>query len=67
MSGGKPASGVATFDVDRYAAHYLDLFEREPERLTEEQTHLFALMDWAQERRDLSTILRVQTLGNALR
>lgn len=62
----KPQSGVPSFDVDRYAAHYLDLFEREPERLAEEQTHLFALMDWAQERRDLGTILRVQTLGNAL-
>ncbi|MBL8744628.1 MAG: hypothetical protein JNK04_26145 [Myxococcales bacterium] len=62
----KPKSGIPSFDVDRYAAHYLDMFEREPERLVEEQTHLFALMDWAQERRELGTILRVQTLANTL-
>ena len=51
------------FDEDAIALHYLHLLERRPERLLAEQTHLFALMDWAQERRDLGAILRVQTLA----
>lgn len=62
----KRAGGTPRFDIDRYAQHYLELFEREPGRLSSEQTHLFALMDWAQERCDLATILRVQELSDKL-
>jgi len=57
---------TAVFEVDRYAAHYLALFERDPSRLVAEQTHLFSLMDWAQERRELPIILRVQALADRL-
>lgn len=59
-------SAQAPFDPDRYARHYLELLEREPSRLPAEQTHLFSLMDWAQAQRELSTILRVQALAEAL-
>lgn len=54
------------FQIDRYAKHYLSLFEREPSRVLSEQTHLFALMDWAQDTGDLTTILRVQELSTKL-
>jgi hypothetical protein len=54
------------FDYDRYANHYVELLEREPSRLGPEQTHLFSLMDWAQARGDLPTILRVRALAEAL-
>lgn len=56
----------ATFDEGAVAAHYLRLLEARPDRLETEQTHLFALMDWAQERGDLTTILRVQELAERL-
>ncbi len=61
---------VRVADEDAVARHYLHLLETraggEPGRLEEEQTHLFALMDWAQERGDLSTILRVGALAERL-
>lgn len=54
-------------DPDGVARHYLELLETAgAARLEEEQTHLFALMDWAQERGDLSTILRVNALVDRL-
>jgi hypothetical protein len=57
---------------DAVAQHYLELLETATaradgrRRLEEEQTHLFALMDWAQEHGDLSTILRVNALVDRL-
>jgi hypothetical protein len=57
---------ASAVDEDAVARHYLALLERHPGRLEAEQTHLFALMDWAQERGDLGTILRVQELAERL-
>lgn len=54
------------FDPDRLALRLLGWLERDPGRLRTEQTHLYALMDWAQERRELGLILRVQDLGEQL-
>lgn len=45
--------------------YYLDLLEKDPSRRLTEQTHLFAAMDYAQEKGDLATILRVQTIADA--
>lgn len=59
-------SSVLAFDEDRIAEHFLLLLENSPERIGAEQTHLFALMDWAQEKRDLTTILRVHKLAENL-
>lgn len=53
------------FDEDVIARHYLVLFERHPERVADEQTQLFALMDWAQERSDLDDILRVRAIAES--
>ncbi len=61
-----PLTKTLAFDEDAIAQHYLSLFEHRPERLVREQTHLFALMDWAQEKRDLSIILRVHELAAKL-
>ena len=54
------------FDAETISRHYLAWLERSPERILAEQTHLFALMDWAQEKRDLETILRVHALAALL-
>lgn len=54
------------FSEDAIALHYLRLLERRPERLAAEQTHVFALMDWAQDRRELGAILRVRALAEKL-
>lgn len=53
---------TSRFDVDRYATHYLKWFEASPEEALGEQTHLFALMDWAQAKRDVGLIVRVQAV-----
>lgn len=54
------------FDEDAIARHYLEWLEKRPDRILAEQSHLFALMDWAQEKRDLDTILRVHALAALL-
>lgn len=54
---------LADFDETPIALHYLSLFEREPERARDEQTQLFGLMDWAQERGELALILRVHAVA----
>lgn len=46
--------------------HYVGLLERHPERLVEEQTHLFAAMDQAHRRSDLDGMLRVERLLSRL-
>ena len=57
---------LLAFDEDAIALHYLELFEGTPARLSTDQSHLFALMDWAQEKRDLTIILRVHALAERL-
>ncbi len=54
---------AGTFDEDRIARHYLSLLENQPERIVDEETQLFALMDWAQARSNLDDILRVRTIA----
>ncbi len=54
------------FDEDVLAQRVLGWLERDPTTLQAEQTHLYSLMDWAQERRDLGLILRVQDLAERL-
>jgi hypothetical protein len=52
-------ASVAKEKLDR---HYLRLLERHPERVTLEQTHLFAAMDGANRRSDLREALRIERL-----
>lgn len=54
-------------DADALAVRMLALLEAHPERLRAEQTHLYALMDWAQAEARLEVILRVQDLAERLR
>jgi hypothetical protein len=54
------------FEAGRILEHYIDLLERHPERLDLEQTHLYAAMDYAQGRSDISFILRVGRLTASL-
>lgn len=51
-----------TFDLGRFYDHYVQLLEREPERLLLEQSHLFAAMDHAHRTGSLSAMLRVEAL-----
>lgn len=46
--------------------HYVALLEQEPERLMMEQTHLFAAMDHAHRTGDLTGMLRLERLLNAI-
>lgn len=51
-----------TFSQGRAFEHYVALLEREPERFTVEQTHLFAAMDHAHRIGDMASILRIERL-----
>jgi len=51
-----------SFDMARFFAHYVALLEGQPERLLEEQSHLFAAMDHAHRTSDLGAMLRVEEL-----
>ncbi len=51
---------------DRIARHYLAMFARAPETMLDEPTQVYALLDWAQDRKELSTSLRVQSLAAEL-
>jgi hypothetical protein len=53
-------------DAGAIATRMLALLESSPERLRVEQTHLYALMDWAQAESELDLILRVQDLAERL-
>lgn len=50
--------------ADDIATHYLNRFEAAPDRMEGEDTQLFALMDWAQDKGDLGLILRVKSLAD---
>ncbi len=58
---------VLKLDPSRVVSFYLRHFEAEPQRVAEDPTQLFALMDWAQEGGDVGQIVRVHALGEALR
>lgn len=58
---------LAPTESDELAEQMLALLEAHPDRLRAEQTHLYALMDWAQEKSKLHFILRVQHLAERLR
>ena len=49
-----------------YFRHYVSLLEREPSRVAQEQTHLFAAMDYAHRNSNLGESLRVQRLATLL-
>lgn len=49
-----------------YFRHYVQLLERQPERVAEEQTHLFAAMDYAHRNSALGEALRVHKLATLL-
>lgn len=59
---------LVTFDADEIAAYYLARFERGDGSLHAhgalDVTHLFALMDWAQQKGDVGLILRVRALND---
>lgn len=57
---------MSPMDGEALARGLLALLEAHPGRLRAEQTHLYALMDWAQEKSDLQIILRVQDLAERL-
>lgn len=58
------AEGDASSLRDEIGAHYLNRFEASPDRMEGEDTQLFALMDWAQDKGDLGLILRVKSLAD---
>ncbi len=49
-----------------YFNHYVPMLERDPRRVAEEQTHLFAAMDYAHRNSSLGEALRVQRLASLL-
>ncbi len=49
-------------DPRRMFDHYIELLERDPNRLDLEQTHLFAAMDFAHTASDLGAALRIERL-----
>jgi hypothetical protein len=53
-------------DDEGLSSALLHLLESEPARVQEEETHVFALLDWAQTTGDLGTILRVHALAERL-
>ena len=53
---------LAMYEPGRAFEYYVSLLEREPARLMLEQTHLFAAMDHAHRRGDLSSMLRIERL-----
>lgn len=55
-----------SFDSGTIARHYVELLEREPSRLSLEQTHLFGAMDWAHRAGDLGEMLRIERLLGVL-
>ena len=56
----KLVSGKVYFD------HYVSLLERHPDRVAQEQTHLYAAMDYAHRHSSLGETLRVQNLATLL-
>lgn len=50
----------------RYFDYYVPLLERHPARVAEEQTHLYAAMDYAHRNSSLGDTLRVQSLATLL-
>jgi hypothetical protein len=52
--------------AERVAAHYVTLLERHPERLELEQSHLFAAMEHASRKNDMSALLRIDALARRL-
>ncbi len=52
--------------AERVFEHYVKLLERHPERLELEQSHLFAAMEHAYRKSDMSAILRVNALAHRL-
>jgi hypothetical protein len=59
-------AGRTKSDADRVFSYYVTLLERHPERLELEQSHLFAAMEHASEKKDMHAILRVQALARRL-
>ncbi len=53
-------------DPGQVARWYLRHFEEEPRRVADDPTQLFALMDWAQETREVGAFVRVHALAEAL-
>jgi hypothetical protein len=53
-------------DADRVFSHYVTLLERHPERLELEQSHLFAAMEHASRKNDMSSLLRIEALARRL-
>jgi hypothetical protein len=51
---------------ERVFAHYVELLERHPERMELEQSHLFAAMEHAYRKGDLTMLLRVNALARQL-
>lgn len=53
-------------DPDRAFSHYVRLLEQHPERLEQEQTHLFAAMEHASRKHDMNALLRIEALVRRL-
>jgi hypothetical protein len=53
-------------DAERVFSHYVTLLERFPKRLELEQSHLFAAMEHASRKNDMSSLLRIEALARRL-
>jgi len=53
-------------DADRVFSHYVAMLEKHPERLELEQSHLFAAMEHASRKNDMSSLLRIEALVRML-
>jgi hypothetical protein len=53
-------------DADTVFEHYVTLLEKHPERLENEQSHLFAAMEHASRKNDMMALLRIEALARGL-
>jgi hypothetical protein len=53
-------------DAERVFEHYVTLLEKRPERLQDEQSHLFAAMEHASRKNDMMALLRIEALARGL-
>jgi hypothetical protein len=53
-------------DADTVFEHYVTLLEQHPERLENEQSHLFAAMEHASRKNDMMALLRIEALARGL-
>ncbi len=53
-------------DAESVFSHYVTMLEKHPERLDLEQSHLFAAMEHASRKNDMTSLLRIEALARRL-